>query len=135
MTDGQFTTGIVVDSSVYTTFYLGALVDPEDGPADVSYLPFQYFRKLTTSSPNYHWQPADPTLAVVNARKPHFSGIFKISYGLDREQLEELNFMIRSSDTVEYPSSSSEVGKRKRKRGSESVVCHFLINLHTFLLI
>ena len=33
--------------------------------------------------------------------KHRFSGIFTVSYGLDREKLEELNFMIRSSDPVE----------------------------------
>ncbi|KAH9893240.1 hypothetical protein C8Q73DRAFT_746032 [Cubamyces lactineus] len=36
------------------------------------------------------------------ARLPHFEVIFTSSYGLDREQLEELNFMIKSSDPVMY---------------------------------
>ncbi|KAI0358264.1 hypothetical protein OH77DRAFT_1449955 [Trametes cingulata] len=35
-------------------------------------------------------------------RLPHFKVIFTSSYGLDREQLEELNFMIKSSDPVPY---------------------------------
>ncbi|KAI0332785.1 hypothetical protein GY45DRAFT_1273530 [Cubamyces sp. BRFM 1775] len=35
-------------------------------------------------------------------RPPHFEIIFTSSYGLDREQLEELNFMIKSSDPVTY---------------------------------
>ncbi|EMD39194.1 hypothetical protein CERSUDRAFT_122630 [Gelatoporia subvermispora B] len=35
-------------------------------------------------------------------RRPHFEVFFTASYGLSREQLEELNFMIRSSDPVEY---------------------------------
>ncbi|KAI0369767.1 hypothetical protein BV20DRAFT_1044223 [Pilatotrama ljubarskyi] len=35
-------------------------------------------------------------------RLPHFEIIFTSSYGLDREQLEELNFMIKSSDPVPY---------------------------------
>ncbi|KAI0091748.1 hypothetical protein BDY19DRAFT_991426 [Irpex rosettiformis] len=61
-----------VSSSVYTTFYFGALANPED--FDVNNL---------------------------NNIKPHFTGIFTASYGLDREKLEELNFLIRSSDPVE----------------------------------
>ncbi|KAI0664436.1 hypothetical protein C8Q70DRAFT_947961 [Cubamyces menziesii] len=36
------------------------------------------------------------------ARLPHFEVIFTSSYGLNREQLEELNFMIKSSDPVMY---------------------------------
>ncbi|KAI0761918.1 hypothetical protein BC629DRAFT_1682669 [Irpex lacteus] len=58
-----------VSSSVYTTFYFGALANPED-------------------------------LLTNPDAKPHFKGIFTSSYGLNREQLEELNFLIRSSDPI-----------------------------------
>ncbi|KAI8985616.1 hypothetical protein BD414DRAFT_60158 [Trametes punicea] len=39
-------------------------------------------------------------LKVDPTRQPHFEIIFTSSYGLAREQLEELNFMIKSSDVV-----------------------------------
>ncbi|OCH96368.1 hypothetical protein OBBRIDRAFT_830240 [Obba rivulosa] len=35
-------------------------------------------------------------------KNPHFEVYFTASYGLSREQLEELNFMIKSSDAMEY---------------------------------
>jgi len=33
---------------------------------------------------------------------PHFHAYFTVSYGLSRKELEELNFLIKSSDTSPY---------------------------------
>jgi hypothetical protein len=39
--------------------------------------------------------------------RPHFEVHFTVSYGLERAQLEELNFMIKSSDPILYDDASS----------------------------
>ncbi|EIN06045.1 DNA ligase/mRNA capping enzyme, partial [Punctularia strigosozonata HHB-11173 SS5] len=39
---------------------------------------------------------------------PHFEVFFTVSYGLSREQLEELNFLIKSSDPVMYQADLSK---------------------------
>lgn len=36
---------------------------------------------------------------------PHFLVYYTASYGLNREQLEELNFLIKSSDPIPYGST------------------------------
>lgn len=36
-------------------------------------------------------------------RKPHLEILFTASYGLNRQQLEELNFLLTSSESVRYP--------------------------------
>ncbi|KAI0955281.1 hypothetical protein AcW1_006907 [Taiwanofungus camphoratus] len=47
------------------------------------------------------------TLKTNPAILPHFEVFFTVCYGFTREKLEELNFMIKSSDPVEYLSSRS----------------------------
>ncbi|KAG5724404.1 DNA ligase 4 [Termitomyces sp. T112] len=39
------------------------------------------------------------------SRQPHFQVYFTVSYGPTRSQLEEINFLIRSSETISYDSS------------------------------
>ncbi|KAL0953402.1 hypothetical protein HGRIS_004641 [Hohenbuehelia grisea] len=39
--------------------------------------------------------------------RPHFHIFFTVAYGLTREQLEEANFLLKSSDSVRYPPSAS----------------------------
>ncbi|PCH44474.1 hypothetical protein WOLCODRAFT_105197 [Wolfiporia cocos MD-104 SS10] len=41
---------------------------------------------------------------------PKFEVFFTSSYGLSREQLEELNFLIKSSDTVKYEAGKPQLG-------------------------
>ncbi|KDQ61659.1 hypothetical protein JAAARDRAFT_31124 [Jaapia argillacea MUCL 33604] len=44
---------------------------------------------------------SDTIQADVNIQ-PHFEVFFTVSYGLNRDHLEEVNFLIKSSDTVKY---------------------------------
>ncbi|KII85754.1 hypothetical protein PLICRDRAFT_700571 [Plicaturopsis crispa FD-325 SS-3] len=39
--------------------------------------------------------------------RPHFEVYFTVAYGQDREQLEELNFLVKNSNPVDYSSSPS----------------------------
>jgi len=46
---------------------------------------------------------ADKDYAKENPNvKPHFEVYFTVSYGLNRDQLEETNFLIKNSDHAEY---------------------------------
>ncbi|KAI0642398.1 hypothetical protein C8Q79DRAFT_251688 [Trametes meyenii] len=65
-----------VPPTAYTTFYFGALSNPDE-------------------------LKDNPTCL------PRFEIIFTSSYGLGREELEELNFMIKSSDPVPYRNHSA----------------------------
>ncbi|RDB20889.1 DNA ligase [Hypsizygus marmoreus] len=40
------------------------------------------------------------------SRRPHFEVYFTVSYGLSRQQLEEVNFLIKNSESVPYHASS-----------------------------
>lgn len=82
---------------MYTTFYFGALGrrDSECEDVRIPRVPAQIIQSyLKYSQPDV---------------KPHFCGIFPAAYGLDREKLEELNFMIKSSDPIECDSSPKRV--------------------------
>ncbi|EKM49924.1 uncharacterized protein PHACADRAFT_178551 [Phanerochaete carnosa HHB-10118-sp] len=68
---------LLVGPSVYTTFYIGAVVD------------------VVASE-------------TASSEKPGFQVIFTCSYGLSREQLEELNFFIKSTDPVAYSAAGSK---------------------------
>lgn len=56
-----------------------------------------------------HRPLTNPALCVQPEAKPQFKGIFTSSYGLNREQLEELNFLIRSSDPIACESNKKRV--------------------------
>lgn len=93
-----------VSSSVYTTFYFGALANPEDLLTNVSHPSLYDPSSHATCQRNANFRDR----AQPDAR-PHFKGIFTSSYGLNREQLEELNFLIRSSDPVVCDSNKKRV--------------------------
>ncbi|KAK7679443.1 hypothetical protein QCA50_017497 [Cerrena zonata] len=69
-----------VSPTVYTTFYLGALRQSDDNVS-----------------------PGDSTTGNYQVI-PHFEVFFTCAYLPSREKLEELNFMIKSSDLVQYGS-------------------------------
>lgn len=76
-----------VPPSAYTTFYVGGLANACALRKDVSIL-----LHIT----NMHSSLPQPSI------RPHFECYFTASYGLTREQLEEANFLIKSSDPIRY---------------------------------
>lgn len=84
-------------TSTYTTFYVGVVCNKPGLVRNVS-----------------------ASLHVINLRiiqqvklRPHFEVIFTVSYGLDRNQLEELNHLVRTMGTVDYE-ADVQVIYRKR---------------------
>ncbi|KAJ8094352.1 hypothetical protein PM082_010786 [Marasmius tenuissimus] len=67
-----------VPRTTFTTFFVGALRNPED-------------------------------LKANSSARPHFHLYFTVSYGLSRDQLEEINFLVKSKDPVSL--SSQEMPK------------------------
>jgi hypothetical protein len=79
-----------VTPTAFTTFYLGVLANAKAIKADVSRSLLLFPRTDRMVKPS--------TL-------PHFEVYFTSSYGMSRGQLEEVNFLVKASDPVEYHAS------------------------------
>ena len=89
----------LVPPSAFTTFHLGMLVNADDLRENVG--PFY----ATASSPLTSFSQPDTA--------PLFRAFFSTSYGLSRDQLEDLNFLIKSSNSISY----TEYCKNPRRLG------------------
>jgi DNA ligase-4 len=85
----QLTTALV-SPCTYTTFYLGAATSNTGS-------------KVPSAWSRFNLQSTE------GARQPVFESWFTCAYGLDRDKLEELNFLITSSDPIQGGKGSSIV--------------------------
>jgi DNA ligase 4 len=78
-----------VAPTAYTTFYVGVLANSDALKSDVSI-------------PSVRMAPPAYIISYQPSMRPHFEIYFTVSYGLNREQLEGANFVIKNSDPLHY---------------------------------